>query len=506
MAPRMSPIQPLYAQNIISRLHSQPRQHLRFAILVKNQAYEKEISVRWAGEDGIWQRLPAAYAYTVREGEEVWRAQTTIAANESQSLPGNIQFALQCRMSGQTHWDNGNGRNLTIEADAGIRVNPIYPVLNLEPETRLPANKQFFPLTIAVDKRLNARRVFVRWSTDGWRSHKETPCAAYHLHWDSQWQSNARNANQYGTEIWTGRIHLPKAYRLQYAIGVETDQGIVWDNNRGVNYTASHPRLTVLTLNLHCYQEAAQAAKFDTIAKAIVEQDVDVVCLQEVCEPWNGGHGDWTRNAANLINSRLPVPYHIHTGWSHIGFDRFREGLAILSRYPLLKTDAGYISHSQDPYDIHARQAVMAQVKVPFIGRINVFSAHLSWWDDGFPEQFKRLRRWANETHRKHVKATLLCGDFNVKAYAQGYARVVAAGDFEDQYLKTTNRAAFDRIYRQQAANWQDDLRHDQRIDYIFQKKHSALKAVEARELFNGHDYGRVSDHTGYLVTFEPYD
>ena len=40
---------------------------------------------------------------------------------------------------------------------------------------------------------------------------------------------------------------------------------------------------------------------------------------------------------------------------------------------------------------------------------------------------------------------------------------------------------------------------------YIFMQKHSSLQAVAARELFtNGDHYGRVSDHTGYCVEFEP--
>jgi hypothetical protein len=36
-------------------------------------------------------------------------------------------------------------------------------------------------------------------------------------------------------------------------------------------------------------------------------------------------------------------------------------------------------------------------------------------------------------------------------------------------------------------------------------QKYSSLQAVAARELFtNRDDYGRVSDHIGYCVEFEP--
>ena len=49
--------------------------------------------------------------------------------------------------------------------------------------------------------------------------------------------------------------------------------------------------LRVLILNLHCYQEDNQDHKLSQIARAINDCDVDVVCLQEVAELWNNGHG-----------------------------------------------------------------------------------------------------------------------------------------------------------------------------------------------------------------------
>ncbi|MBW7886720.1 MAG: hypothetical protein H3C34_29645, partial [Caldilineaceae bacterium] len=43
----------------------------------------------------------------------------------------------------------------------------------------------------------------------------------------------------------------------------------------------------------------------------------------------------------------------------------------------------------------------------------------------------------------------------------------------------------------------------DGRIDYIFVKRGSKLEPVAARRLFTETAYGRVSDHEGYLITFE---
>jgi maltose 6'-phosphate phosphatase len=56
-----------------------------------------------------------------------------------------------------------------------------------------------------------------------------------------------------------------------------------------------------MILNLHCYQEDNQDSKFTQIAKAINEQNIDVVCFQEVAEFWNDGHGDWDTNVAKSL-------------------------------------------------------------------------------------------------------------------------------------------------------------------------------------------------------------
>ena len=53
-------------------------------------------------------------------------------------------------------------------------------------------------------------------------------------------------------------------------------------------------------------------------------------------------------------------------------------------------------------------------------------------------------------------------------------------------------------------AHWQAALAHDGRIDYVFLKRGDALRPVAAERIFTAGSYGRVSDHEGFLVTFEP--
>lgn len=500
----MKAVQLLYIRNVISRKRRTPQQGLSFFILVENIAYDKEIEVFWAGEDGRWQTLGARFHSPFGQNQELWEAEARFRLSSQTSLPGNIQCAVRYHVSGKEYWDNNGGDNYSVDADSGVRLVKDIPILNIGFSPTLSEGQAYYPITVAVHRSLDARKVHIHWSTDKWETSQQAPCFFKRNHWDKTARSNARNPNGYGYEIWTGGLVVRDAYRTEYAVCCDTVKEKIWDNAFGRNYTARRKPFRILTLNLHCYQEEDQDYKFSQIAKAIDELNIDIVCLQEVGEHWNGGEGNWNSNAAKIIRDRLKKPYHLLTDWGHIGFDRYREGVAILSKHELLAEDSGYVSHSQDEHNIHSRKVVMGQVHVPYMGSINVFSAHLSWWDDGFLEQFENLREWANQKHSDDVVATFLGGDFNIKAGSQGYVSVVNSKEYHDQFLKATSRKLFDRVYGNQADHWQRDLADDHRIDYIFMKDGSHLNVTSASVLFSDDNYGRVSDHHGYFAVFEP--
>ncbi len=500
----MDKIQLLYVENVISRKKPGVQQTLSFFMRVENLSYNKRIDVVWSGEDGVWQTLPASYHSKPEHNKEYWQARIDFQLSADKSLPGNIEFGLRYQTSGAEYWDNNQGSNYSSQADSGVKIARASRVLNIAFANKLEHGQKFVPIIVAVDQFNAADKVTVHWSTDNWRHTHKSPCYFKTNYWDKIALSNARNPNQYGTAIWKGWIRVGQAFRLQYSISVERNGQVFWDNNDGQNYSISREPLKIMILNLHCYQEDNQDYKFSQIAKAINELNADVVCLQEVAELWNDGAGDWESNAAKIINDRLAMPYHIHTDWSHLGFDKYREGVAVLSKYPLLKQDAMYVSNSHDVYSIHSRKVVMAQIKMPYIGRFNVFSAHLSWWEDGFAEQFQRLCEWAEAKQSAKVNAPLLCGDFNIAAGSTGYHLVVDGHQYDDQYLAANSRGVFEKIFRVNDPYWNDYLSDDYRIDYIFLDKTSGLQVTSAKVLFTEQDYGRVSDHCGYFMTFEP--
>ncbi len=465
-------------------------QSLSFVLQVANLAYDKQVDVVWAGADGIWQTLAAEYLSTTADGAEIWQAQLRLDAAE-QVLPGDVQFAVRLRVADQAYWDNGGGNNYLSIQHSGLRLNPALAWQCLHYQQRLADGQQSLELKLAVNQSLSGPPV-VYWTKDNWQHSHHSRCR---LH---------KSTATASTKIWSARLKPGTAFRVQYAIAYPCGTELRWDNNAGRDYQLSRKPLQVLILNLHCYQEQGQQEKFSQIAKAIDELEADIVCLQEVAEPWQDGRGDWPANAANIINQQLKQPFYLHYDWAHRGFDQYREGVAILSRQALLNPASGYVSDSTDVYNIHSRKVVTASLKLAYFGLIQVFSAHLSWWEDGFQQQFQRLAGWADSVYDPQTSAVLLCGDFNITAGSQAYWQVINDYHYRDAYLLVHERGLSDPVFRVNDSHWQHDFSEDYRIDYIFCHPRSRLRVTAARTVFTSADYGRVSDHCGYLMTFEP--
>jgi len=499
-------IQLLTVENTTSRKNKSVWEHLVFVLQVANKGYDKQVDILWQTGDGRWQVLPAEYLSGRSDGQEYWQAHLSLENDQPhllinngkrtkgarRPLRGYVRFAARLSCNGQEYWDNNDGDNYLSLPNSGIMLAHRIALQNLSLINVLDVGQRWISLKVAVNAWFAADRVTLHWTIDNWLTSRQSKC-----------RKNKPRKHSH-TEIWTARLKIGDAFKLQFAISASNSQHEVWDNNGGGNYVVAHEPLKVMILNLHCYQEDQQDRKLSLIAKVIDELAVDVVCFQEVAEHWNSGQGDWDSNAVNIINQRLKQSMWLYTDWSHLGFDKYREGVAILSRFPFLDTRSRYVSDSHEIFSIHSRKVVMARIQPPYFGNINIYSAHLSWIEDGFQQQFQRLRDWAAELRQSVADTTLLCGDFNVSAGSIGYRLVVASGGYEDQYLAANARGLFEKIYRVSEPHWWDYPRDDYRIDYIFKNHDSALSVISARVLFTESDYGQVSDHCGYLMTFEP--
>jgi len=498
-----SPIRILAAGSFVARAARRLRQTVSFFLRVPSGGFGKRVFVHFRAERLPWQVVEAVFAEDAGDGSERWVASASFAASEASPLPGDVTFAAEISENGAHGWDNNFARNYTIPADGGYAlIDETASLLVLPQPAPLRRGERALHLEILAREDAGIDSVRIHWTRDRWASSAVVPARAWTLHALRRHGSAAPNPNRHGVRAFTARLPVSDAYRVEFAaeardfLGRTRPESLFYGNHR-----AERGTLRVLTLNLHTWQEENQLEKFSTIARAIRDEAVDIVCFQEAAENWNGGAGDWESNAANIINRQLPEPFHLHYDFSHIGFDRYREGLAILSRFPFRYTDSGYVSDNTSIHSIDSRRVVMAQVAVPFMGPVNVFSAHLSWPSGGFSGQFARLRDWARAKSFPGLAATLLCGDFNIPCEGDSFREIVEGGGFEEQILKCFRPDAFDAIFRR-GEDSRGVLRGDGRIDYIWLAEPSALEAVGAEELFTPARYGRVSDHTGYRVEF----
>jgi len=295
----------------------------------------------------------------------------------------------------------------------------------------------------------------------------------------------------------------------------ETSAGKVWVKNGLLfNYNPDLPKpsgeLVVLTLNMHTYQEEDQSRKFEAVAEAISQLNPDIVALQECAQRRDskivGSHNgvniredNMALIITNLLRSKYNDNYNFYWDWSHYGFDTYEEGTAILSKYELAKMQSHYISlnHSKDFWK--SRNVTMVQTDAPGIGKINVFSAHMGWWDDKeepFKEMFDKLNDWVL-SESKSADISFICGDFNIEAGSEGYKYPMSNSKYTDAYYSANSGGFFDPTIGGRIDGWKNGDAEGKRIDYMFLLKGTDLKVDLAQRIFTEKSFGRVSDHCG---------
>jgi hypothetical protein len=387
------PIRLIYVENVRIRRFGMSCQRLTFMISVSVPGPWKTVEVHWAGEEGRWRSCPAVCERLWGGVGEVWRARILRERGmDEMSLPGDVRFALCCRVDGVEYWDNNGGEDYLVRNDSGIRMASSFPLLRVGERPSLGAGESVCPVPVAVQQSIRPGRVFVRWTLDQWRTQRTAPCFFLRRYWSRMQGCNARNPNSYGCGIWLARLPVGDAPSVEFAIGCESAQGPVWDNNSGQDYVVRRGQLKVLTLNLHCRQEANQDAKLRLIASAIDELGLDLICLQEVSEPWNEGRGDWSANTARMICAQLRESYSIDWDYSHVGFGRYREGCAVLSRFPMVESESAYMIAESWAIPVEAELGTE-------FGRRNEFGEwfHLRWG------QIRFAIDWGEEINLKVV-------------------------------------------------------------------------------------------------------
>lgn len=276
--------------------------------------------------------------------------------------------------------------------------------------------------------------------------------------------------------------------------------------------------LTLLTINAHSWMEADNDMCLETIAQAVVEQQVDILAMQEVNQSEKSLHVS-LKEKENLrfVPSYENVPlcndnfalhlsrrlhhkgYTMYWTWAqaHKGYFDFDEGLALFTKTPILETRNIPLSPpgtEAPPFCYRRVPGIMAH-----INGMNIwfYSIHLGWWHDEidpFSKQWELLLRGIQPTK----ESVYLMGDFNAPAEHrnEGYDLIAKTGIFEDCFTRAQSKDDGYTVQRQ-IDGWRDRDFKGIRIDQIWTNVKSAT--LESRVIFNDRFYPVVSDHYGVL-------
>ena len=278
-------------------------------------------------------------------------------------------------------------------------------------------------------------------------------------------------------------------------------------------FKVSENEYLILTINLHTYQETRQNEKFNLITDVIGMMNVDFAAFQECAQNKSAAITSGIireDNMALLLSDRIKVKYNADYNyvwnWAHYGWTVWEEGVAILSRHPLLNTEDRYISTYTGTSDITSRKVIYGSYQTPD-GIFDVFSAHTHWrlteTDEEQNNQIKKIKSMAAEKWALTSDSlAFICGDFNGNPtsdypWSEGYFTMMQNNEYTDTFLhvypEANNKPALS-IYNTIGGDFPG------RIDYIFMKNNPHFTVIDSQIIFTTEVVGTVSDHFGILT------
>lgn len=256
--------------------------------------------------------------------------------------------------------------------------------------------------------------------------------------------------------------------------------------------------MKLLTLNCHSWQEENQMEKIKTLAKTIQEKSFDVIALQEVSQLEDEAivYAQVKKNNYALVLldelKQLGVTdYELVWGFAHIGYPGYEEGLAILTKHPIVDSEVFCVTKGQDTSYWKTRSIVRATIKYNE-KLVSFYSCHLGWWhDEEEPCKFQ-LDSLLQKLDRSHP-FFLLC-DFNNSAEIrdEGYDYLLSNGLYDTYTLAEDKDSGI--TVKGKIAGW-DENKQDLRIDLILSS--DEVKVLSSKVIFNGKHKPAVSDHYG---------
>lgn len=283
--------------------------------------------------------------------------------------------------------------------------------------------------------------------------------------------------------------------------------------------------MKLITLNTHSLVEPDYAAKTRKFAQVILKEQPDIVALQEVNQSQNAsvipdvmlpGYvrcSDFDRqirsdnHALILAEILRGMDCYYHWTWISVktGYGKYDEGMALLTRKPVVRVRQHLISRTDDYENWKTRKMLGVQID----GCEDwFFTVHMGWWNDEeepFKGQWDCMENLFRD-YRKEDSAIWLMGDFNSpdNVRDQGYDLVTGSG-WKDSWKAAAEKDEGFTVEKE-IDGWRDsdtgkaEQKTDRmRLDYIFSSEKREILTSEV--ICNGKKYPIVSDHCGVMIT-----
>ena len=296
--------------------------------------------------------------------------------------------------------------------------------------------------------------------------------------------------------------------------------------------TPETDNMKIMTLNTHSLAEPDYESKLTAFAGSLVQIQPDIIALQEVSQSRNASPAapdrlpDWgyvpcstgdiaqdspsgprtviraDNHAFNLALLLAQSGLSYEWTWvpAKIGYGKYDEGLAVLSRSPILGTHQFYITGSRDYGNWKTRKILGISTRTEH-GTEYFYSVHMGWWNDSeepFEGQWTRICSGLAPLSGEQV---WLMGDFNSPAHVagQGHDLVLASGWFDSYDLAASKDGGI--TVEHAIDGWREHGEiSGMRIDYIWTSRR--VPVISSRTIFNGASYPIVSDHFGIITEY----
>jgi maltose 6'-phosphate phosphatase len=256
-------------------------------------------------------------------------------------------------------------------------------------------------------------------------------------------------------------------------------------------------KLKILTLNLHTLQEKDIEKKNAIIAKFINDKNIDVIFFQEVgqlsSDPIYRGNIK-TSNQLLTLFPKLDAKYNFDFEFRKKGFGLYDEGLAIVSKYPIIYSNSYFLSNSKSYENWQTRIALKINIEVSG-KQIDLITTHLGW-DSESEKYSSQLDNLLSIIDKNHI--TVCAGDFNVPYNSPYIEQIKKAGFIPSSDIAKINAVDNPTFPGELDSTPYLKVSKDHQIDYVFMN--CPYNVLDYQIVFKE---DRVSDHYGVYNEIE---